>query len=248
VNRLHPLRIALGALFLVAGACDRAPADINAPTAPASASFDKSITASKSISENFNLNVPSPSVLEATGTAPSFINGAVTFDAFNRGYLRTIDADFNTVSFTADIVVTVTSPHHGNGDGISYFGIGDGQPAGSFGEPTSNAAVYARMMPDDFFGPEVELTTSVGGHTSATTAAGEAGDGTHMLRIKWDHVTSELTFAIDTDWTPGTEFTPTAVMGPVAVPGLFNGSNAHIFFGGAGNATFDNLHVVVSPK
>lgn len=226
----------MAALLLAVSACDRAATEINAPSVPLSLSYAKSVTASKSIHENFNTSVKAPSVLEATGTAPSYVKGAVTFDAYNRGYLRTIAGDYNTVSFTADVTVTVTSPLHGNGDGITFFGIGDGAPGVFFGEPATNAAVYARLMPSDFFGPAVELTTSVGGSTTYTRVEGLAGDGTHKVRIKWNAVTSELTLLIDN-----------AVVGPVAVPGLFDGTNAHIFFGGAGNATFDDLHVVVSP-
>jgi hypothetical protein len=188
-------------------------------------------------------------MLQATGTPPSYTNGAVTFDLYARGYLRTIAADYNTTDFIADVTVTVTSPWIGNGSGITFFGIGDGEPNPYFfDEPNTNAAVYARLMPDDFYGPAVELTTSIAGSTTYTTVAGEAGDGTHRLRLSWNHLTSELTFSIDTDWIPGTPFTPTAVMGPVAVPGLFNGANAHIFFGGAGNATFDDLRVVALPS
>jgi hypothetical protein len=187
-------------------------------------------------------------MLEVTGKAPSYVNGAVTFDLTQRGYLRTIDADYNTVSFTADIVVTVTSPLLGNGAGITFFGIGDGEASSFYDEPGPSAAVYARLMPNDFFGPKVELTTSVGGDRTSVDAFDQAGDGTHMLRIKWNAATSELTFLIDTNYVPGSAFTPTATMGPVAVPGLFDGTNAHIFFGAAGNAVFDDLHVVVTPK
>jgi hypothetical protein len=248
VNRLHPSCAALAALVLAASACDRPAADLNAPGIPDAVSNAKSITASKSIHENFNLNVKAPSVLEATGTAPSFINGAVTFDPYSRGYLRTIDGDFNTVSFTADIVVTVVSPRHGNGDGITFVGIGDGVPSGWYGEPSSNAAVYARLMPSDFFGPNVEFTTSIGGGTSATYAPGQAGDGTHKVRISWNKSTSEVTISIDSNWVPGTAFTPDATSGPISAAGLFDGTNAHIFFGGAGSATFDDLHVVVAPE
>lgn len=248
MNRLHASRTALAAVFLIAGACDRAPTDLTTPSGPGSVSFAKSTTASKSFSENFNLNRPSTSLLEATGIAPSYTNGAVTFDLYDRGYLRTIAADYNTTDFIADVTVSVTS-HWIGGAGITFFGIGDGVPSSFYAEPASNAAVYARLMPDDFFGPKVELTTSIDENpTTISTAVGEAGDGTHRLRISWNHVTSELTFSIATNWVPGTPFIPTAVMGPVAVPGLFNGTNAHIFFGGAGYSTFDDLRVVALPS
>ncbi len=55
--------------------------------------------------------------------------------------------------------------------------------------------------------------------------------------------------SLKTDYVEGTEFVPTAVLGPIAVPGYFDVTNSQIFFGGAGNVTFDNLRVVAyNPK
>ncbi len=258
MNRRNSPLAVLAAFSVVSTACDRSPADVAGPASSATRltpSYTKwsDVVREFSFNENFNLKVKAPSRLESTGYPAVFTNGAANFTGHgsDRGYLRTIAGNYNTVGFQAEITVTVTSQGEGGGLAIVWFGLGDGLPFNSFyNEPIEGRAVHARLLPTEFFGPKVELNIADAGWDQIQeTAFGQAGDGTHRLRITWNHNTSQLTFEIQTNYVSGQPFVPTATMGPISVPtDFFNGTNAHIFFGGAGQAVFDDLHVTAKPN
>ncbi len=190
----------------------------------------------KSFSENFNSNLL-PATLEESGSSPTYAGGVVTFgDA--RGYLRT-KANYNNTSFTAEVTLTVFSD--AGGEGIGFIGFGAGEPnCGSFFcEPMFAPSIYARIAPDDFHSGFVGLTN---GSEENIGQTGGGGTGTHRVRITWNHVTKGLTFAIHRFYTGG-PFVPTTTIGPVVVTDVFGETNSRIFFGGAGNVTFDDLVV-----
>jgi hypothetical protein len=49
-----------------------------------------------------------------------------------------------------------------------------------------------------------------------------------------------------TNYVDGAEFAPTAVLGPYTLGAEYDATNSHIFFGGAGMDSFDNLNVKVT--
>ena len=192
----------------------------------------------KSFVANFN-NDALPATLEESGSTPLYAGGVVTFPmgyGGPRGYLRT-KANYNNASFTAEVTLTVFGGF--GGAGIGFIGFGAGEPNCAFWcEPMSAPSIYARISPDDF-GTAVGITNGPVEHIGETTAG---GNGTHRVRITWNHVTKGFTFAIHRYYTGG-PFVPTVTIGPVVVTDVFGDTNSRIFFGGSGNATFDDLVV-----
>jgi hypothetical protein len=191
-----------------------------------------------SIAETFDDDLL-PATLETTGAAPSVAGGAVVYNTDDdRGYTRTV-GNYDTTGFVAEVTVTVAAGF--GGEGMGFFGFGAGEPNDGFwGEPMTAPSIYARIGPDDF-GPFVGITDGYTEHIGDTP--GEAGDGTHRLRITWNPATQAFTFAIHQHYAGG-PFVPTTTIGPVTVTDTFSPTDSRIFFGGAGNATFDNLWVL----
>jgi hypothetical protein len=99
------------------------------------------------------------------------------------------------------------------GNGIAYFGLGRAEPfCDFFCEPLTDPSIYVRILPSDFFGLKVEITSSTCG-TLATTL-GQGGTGTHRVRIAWNSSTRAITLSIMSNYVADAEFVPTAVMGP----------------------------------
>ncbi len=193
-----------------------------------------------SFAENFDGNVL-PGTLEESWDSPVYADGVVLFPGAldgDRRYLRTI-ANYNTTNFVAEVTVTVASGF--GGAGMGFIGFGAGEPnCGFFCEPMTAPNIYARIGPNDF-GPFVGVTNGTTEHIGGDPEDG--GDGTHRVRITWNHATGEFTFAIHRYYTGG-PFVPTTIIGPVTVTDEFGDSDSRIFFGGAGNATFDDLRVL----
>ncbi len=232
-------------------ACDKSPLEVTgtAATVPTPA-FTSVTAANKSLSfnENFNPRNPRPDMLEATGAAPSYATGAAVFagsnaDGSDRGYLRTIAANYNTTSFRADVTVTIPGGYAGNG--IASFGFGRGEPnCNFFCEGNTDPSIYLRILPSDFYGPKVEATSSADG--TLDTVLGQGGTGTHRVRIEWNATARAITLSIMSNYVDGAEFVPTAVLGPYTLGPEYDATNSHIFFGGAGMDSFDNLNVKVT--
>jgi hypothetical protein len=195
-----------------------------------------------SFAETFDNNLL-PATLETTGAAPSITGGAVVHNTdFDRGYTRSV-GNFDTTGFVAEVTVTVAAGFEGAGMGFFGFGAGE-RNFDFFDEPATSPAIYARIGPDDF-GPFVAVTNGDPGNggTENIGNASDAGDGTHRLRITWNPATQAFTFAIHQHYAGG-PFVPTTTIGPVTVTDTFSPTDSRIFFGGAGNATFDNLWVL----
>ena len=118
----------------------------------------------------------------------SALNTAATFDGLvatfpgvgdaGRSYLRTLDDNYNTTSFTSEITVTL----NGNGGpGIGFFGLGVGDPfAGFFQEPRTGAHVFMRAQPSNFGGGDVVMVddgVDINRRPPARPATGRTGCG-----------------------------------------------------------------------
>lgn len=184
-----------------------------------------------------------PVLLEQSGWQPPTYAGGQAiftgpFDAY-RTYLRTVSG-YGTTNFVAEVTVTVSSGY--GGTGMAFFGLGAGEPDWGFWcEPMIAPDIYARIGPNDFL-PFVGVTNGTVEHVGGDPLLG--GDGTHRLRIFWDHSTGEFTFAIHRNYTGG-PFVPTLIIGPVVASDQFDGAYARIFFGGAGNVTFEDFRVLL---
>ncbi|MEO2047213.1 MAG: PEP-CTERM sorting domain-containing protein [Pirellulales bacterium] len=108
-----------------------------------------------SFSEDFSGGPGLPASLEeAYGFGDSFVFGGgvqigVTGGAFFREYVRTVENDYFSTDFVAQVTVTVPGPTN-DLDHSAFFGIGqgyDGVTVGSFGEPDKNPTIYMRVAP-----------------------------------------------------------------------------------------------------
>jgi uncharacterized membrane protein len=189
---------------------------------------------------DFNTNVL-PSTLEESGPSPIYADGAVTFPDYwneSRRYLRT-KANYNTTNFIAEVTVTIQGGY--GGPGIAFFGLGAGVADPNFYlEPRVPPTAYARIEPDDFGDGALSITTSSLENIGNIVEA--AGDGTHRVRIIWDHVNRTFTVAIQKNYTGG-PFSPTSTIQAV-VHESFGDINTRIFFGGAGYSVWDDLWVL----
>ncbi len=190
-----------------------------------------------SFKEDFHSNTL-PAGLEQPGFSPIYANGAVTFPNNDRRYLQTV-ANYNNTNFIAEVTVTVNNGSGGNG--IAFFGLGSGVASYFYGEPRVSPTTYVRLFPDDFHGGAVGITTSTA--ESIGNVFNAAGQGTHRVRITWDRVTKTFTVAIQKNYTGG-PFSPTATIVLTPDNEAFGDTNTRIYFGGAGNAVFDDLLVL----
>lgn len=188
-----------------------------------------------SLAEDFSGNTL-PDTLEESGPAPVFAGGVVTFPNDARRYLRTV-ANYDTTPFVAEVTVTINSGQ-GGGSGIVFFGLGAGEADGNFyGEPTVAPAAYARISPSDFYN-FFALATSGG---QPDYIEGLPGSGTHRVRINWDAATSTFTIAVHPHYAGG-PFVSAQTFSEV-LSEAYGPTNSRIFFGGAGDAVFDDLQI-----
>ncbi|MBI2687818.1 MAG: hypothetical protein HYX27_16025 [Acidobacteria bacterium] len=192
---------------------------------------------STSFKETFNNNAL-PTTLEQLESSPNYSGGVVTFPASERRYLQTV-ANYNTTNFIAEVTVTVSSGY--GGSGMGFFGLGSGIASYFYGEPRLSPTTYARIAPNDFYSGFVAITTSSA--ESIGNIYDAAGDGTHRVRITWNHVTKTFTVAIQKNYAGG-PFTPGSTIVLTPDNENFGDTNSRIFFGGAGNSVFDDLLVL----
>ena len=203
---------------------------------PATAASAQSLIDSFTTEANVNNGT-----LQVNGGAPVFDNGAVVFAQYegDRGYLRTAQ-NYRAIDFIAEVTITVASG--AGGGGIAFFGAGPGVPnPGFYLEPYDSASIYVRTMPDEFY-----ATVAVTNATAENQApSSDGGDGTYRMRITWNHVTGTFTYAFQKNYAGGV-FTPTFESGAIPFGGMgsLTDANFRIFFGGAGNATFDDLVIL----
>jgi len=242
---VRPLSILLSATLVSATACDRGPIEsISGPdlSAPAFTMVGDAF----SFTETFGGDCTASGKFEVTDAGfVGCASGAAVFDGeedYYRTYLRTTDANYATKDFIAEVTVTVSD--NSGAAGIAFVGFGQGTPSYWFAEPANDPTVYMRIFPTSFGGgssvtnaTSEELTEHIGGNSFG-------GDGTHRVRMTWNHDTRQLTFAIDANYVAGSPFVADAVLTPVTVAsGVFDYADSRIFIGGAGDATFDDLTV-----
>jgi hypothetical protein len=137
-----------------------------------------------------------------------------------RAFVSTVYADYNTV----DVVAQITVPT--NYAFCSFFGIGEGVPAGQYSEPGNS--IYIRARHD---GGAPSLTGGTGGTFTAWPSG--IGNGPFTMKVDYRTASGLVTFTIDNG------FTNQSVQ--VALPSLSAGY--HIFFGGNNGDIFTNLVV-----
>jgi hypothetical protein len=159
-----------------------------------------------------------------------------TSNADNR-YLRS-QSSYDAINVVAE--VTVTMRGRVDAPGIAFFGLGSGVAAPGFSfEPRTPPAAYARVMPDGLAG-SFSITTTAQERIGELAAA--AGNGTHRIRLTWNHSARTLIVAIQKNYRSGA-FSPTAIIA-THVQESFGGTDTRVFLGGSGDNVFDDLRVL----
>ena len=189
-------------------------------------------------------------------------NPAVAFDASGahfgsliagdagRNYMRTVESDYATVSFTAEITFDA-----GDAQAV-FFGIGAGDTA-LFGTPDwstqfSSASFWPEIANDKYtqFRTANDVNAFVDTNVPGFT-------GTHRFRMTFDAVTGFLLGSIDTNYAGGPFIADVSSVVPIATkagasplfaPDGWPSEPSRIFFGGDDGAVFRDLTITVIPE
>lgn len=175
--------------------------------------------------------------------------GTVTAGDGGRNYVRTIDSDYATVSFVADITFSTTA----NGQEV-FFGLGTGDIA-LFGTPDwSTQFSSASFWPEVNNGKITRFRTANDVNSFGDTTVPGFAHGTHRLRMTFDAATMFLSTAIDLDYAGGPFVADTVSSNfPIATASLFAADGwpsepSRIFFGGDDGAVLRDLNITVVPE
>lgn len=188
---------------------------------------------------------------------------AVTFDAGGahfgtlasgdngRNYMRTVDSDYATVNFTAEITFETT-----NNDQASFFGLGSGDTA-LFGTPDWSLQVSsASFWPEPANDKITVFRTANDMNSFVDKPVPGLDPGVHRLRMTFDATTGFLVGSIDLNYAGG-PFTADATTLPIATKAgtspLFAADGwpsepSRVFFGGDDGVIFHDLTISAVPE
>ena len=166
-----------------------------------------------------------------------------------RSYQRTIDGDYATLGFTAEITFSVTSDEQ-----AVFFGLGTGDP-GIFGTPDwgtqfSSASFWPETANDKV--SRFRTANDVNFFGDSPLAGFDVG--THRMRMTFNPASNLLLGEIDVNYAGGPLVAdPVGINFPIAVSSLFGADGwpsepSRIFFGGDDGTTFRDLSVQVVPE
>ena len=190
-------------------------------------------------------------------------NPAVSYDAggahfgsliggdAGRNYMRTIDSDYATVDFVAEITLEITS-----NDQASFFGLGAGDTA-LFGTPDwSSQTSSASFWPEPGNDKITVFRTANDVNAFADKPVPGFDPGVHRLRMTFDAMTGFLIGSIDLNYAGG-PFAADATTLPIATKAgaspLFAADGwpsepSRVFFGGDDGVVFHDLAITVVPE
>ena len=171
-------------------------------------------------------------------------NGA-TFGTGNSGIegrntIRTIEQNYDTVSFVSQITIQSLGT---NFEGIFGLGSGNFVGGGAPGAPANNA-VYLRLR-DDGASDEKYSGVKVG-PTATTTPVDVTYDFSTSAPIRmqmvYNNKAKTAVFSFDTAYD-GVTFTPDVALPAIATGDILKGSRASVFFSGRSNVVFSDLSI-----
>ena len=204
------------------------------------ATFTGPAMAASNISETFD-GTSLPASLEfSSGPPATFPGGIALFSDGNRSYLRTIEDDYATVDFTAEITVTIPA---GGPAQTAFFGlgVGDRNPA-QFNAPTVIPNIYAEAANEGFANAFFRANDNGIDQPLVRPAAGA---GTHRLQLVWDATSGTATLSIHRYYTGGPFVASTTVTADGSDNG-FTPANARVFFGSGAGTSFDDFTFVIA--
>lgn len=121
-----------------------------------------------------------------------------------RAYLRTIEDNYSSVSFVAEVTVTIPPAPATSGTSVGrnivFFGLGPVLPLGIYGGPAEvpGSTISIATLPTNFF-PRFQ----VGNALNYDIDANCGGNGTHRMRLEWNAQTRTAVTSIDQDYLGG---------------------------------------------
>jgi hypothetical protein len=175
--------------------------------------------------------------------------GSLAVGDAGRNYMRTVDADFATASFVAEVTFAATT-----NDQAVFIGLGSGDTA-LFGTPDwSTQLSSASFWPEVNNAKFVRFRTANDVNSFSDTGVPSLAAGTHRFRMTFNKSNNQLLAEIDTNYAGG-PFVADPVLSnfPIVLSSLFAadgwpGEPSRIFFGGDDGVVFSNLSVSVVPE
>jgi hypothetical protein len=177
--------------------------------------------------------------------------GALAGGDNGRNYMRTVDSDYATVDFVAEITFEVT-----NNDQASFFGLGSGDAA-LFGTPDWSLQVSsASFWPEPANDKIVAFKTANDVNAFVDKPVPGLDPGVHRLRMSFDATSGFLIGSIDLNYAGGA-FAADATTLPIATKAgaspLFAADGwpsepSRVFFGGDDGVIFHDLAISVVPE
>jgi hypothetical protein len=218
---------------------------------------------------NFTVASPVPGdaiVYDASGAHI----GTLTAGDAGRNFQRTIESDYATVPFVAEITFELSSANNDNGtpnDPSDDFPQGDNQAvffglgAGNIGifstpdwdTPFSSASFWPETGPEKF----LQFTNRSDGAASAQTFLdiyfSPFDPGIHRMRMTFSPETKKLIASIDVNYAGGPFVADVKGIPPIDTSSLFAADGwpsdpSRIWFGGDDGATFRDLVITVVPE
>jgi hypothetical protein len=193
----------------------------------------------------YTVSAADPVVYDASG---AHFGTGVAGDG-GRSYQRTIDGDYASAGFVAEITFSVTTNEQ-----QVFFGLGTGDTA-LFGTPDwstqfSSASFWPEVVNDKI----VRFRTANDVNTFADTTVPTLDLGTHRMRMTFNPANNQLLGEIDVNYAGGPFVAdPAGSNFPIVVSSLFGPDGwptepSRIFFGGDDGTTFRDLSIQVIPE
>lgn len=216
---------------------------LGSPSVHAAAAFTDPLTAFNPAHFNLAGNAAETQVVyDVNGV--SF--GTAAVGDGGRNYLRTVDGDYATVSFVAEISFVMRNVQQ-----AVFLGLGAGEIA-LFGVPDwSTQTSSASFWPEPSNQKIVRFRTANDLNSFADSPVPGFAPGTHRLQMTFDTATDLLSIAVDLNYAGGDFLADTGSFS-IDVSTLFAADGwptepSRIFFGGDDGIVFNNFSVAVEP-
>jgi fibronectin type 3 domain-containing protein len=163
-----------------------------------------------------------------------------------RNYLRTMETDYHTKSFTAFVTVRRT-----NANAVAFFGLGAGQLAGFSKSPdrgSSNASAYVELQ-DGFPNASRRVTGDSIDTEAGYNELNQLTSPALRMRLQYSSTAQTITYTFDYDYD-GIAFQEDQILPTFSVAAQavewFGGDRASIYFGGDRSVVFSDLVITTA--
>ena len=198
-----------------------------------------SANAATSFTDDFaNGTFPDTNLTSAAPADWTESGGVIKSVSNTRGFVATVDTDYNTVDFIYEITVA-------NQGSRTFFGIFDAVAGPtSFGAPTGDS-IYIETLNDS-----IKIAGGDGGTGLVTQQADYADPVLGSTRLRMTKTGNNVQFFTDTEYTGGpfSADTTSDVFDLTTVTPTLDNTNARLFFGGDHQYEWDDMSVTVVPE